>query len=557
MSKSLISRLSIILFSSLMVIQSCQTPTNTINISESKKFSIKANGCEIKLPFYSDIWINAPTYTYTKDGIPKTVDASGYLKFFLDKNESGNILLKLIYDSPDGPNSQFFEMKSILPIDTIRDGESIPIVGTGNYMYVANKCVFNNMTGNLSTENSKFKIVYSGQSSLCTEPPEGGYDFLRNATITITNANGVTNNSFSCNLAPTPTPTPYTTATPTIFPTITPTPIITPTPTPTPSSNDCYSQTQNFSTKSVYQEIEDLENQIDELYFDLEYIDVISLQFNNLITDLDAFTNRPDSDIDTNLQGLINESNNLIEDTNLFIHNLIEESEFNEFSIKGNFDPNKLPPAGSLRIKLRGERELNPYRMDVYKSLTNLQKAQIRQQNTLSNYQKALERNASKQELNKLRQEIINAKSDLKKEIQKNKDSESKTKNNTQNNIQNSIDKNQQQIYNKLCKKNNQLKTYTYANGTYEASPKHGTKDTSYASRAPKDGQEALDNSLKISDNSTGRIGVSQGEIVLLRETTQGVYHGYVSPYNKLTEAQKNVLLKSGLVNQKGKILDK
>lgn len=50
------------------------------------------------------------------------------------------------------------------------------------------------------------------------------------------------------------------------------------------------------------------------------------------------------------------------------------------------------------------------------------------------------------------------------------------------------------------------------------------------------------------------RIAVDNGEFVLLRKTTNGVYHGYVCRWDQLTEPMRNILRDAGLVTFNGKI---
>ena len=55
----------------------------------------------------------------------------------------------------------------------------------------------------------------------------------------------------------------------------------------------------------------------------------------------------------------------------------------------------------------------------------------------------------------------------------------------------------------------------------YERNPKHGPIDRGEISREPKNGQEALDNSVQVKSASTGRIGIdyNEGEFVVFRRT--------------------------------------
>jgi hypothetical protein len=79
-------------------------------------------------------------------------------------------------------------------------------------------------------------------------------------------------------------------------------------------------------------------------------------------------------------------------------------------------------------------------------------------------------------------------------------------------------------------------------------------------STAPKNGQQALNNSIKISGGGTGRIGVSEGQIVVLSQTMTGVFHGYVVTWETLSSDKDmqdviNDMKKAGLINSKGKTL--
>ena len=95
-----------------------------------------------------------------------------------------------------------------------------------------------------------------------------------------------------------------------------------------------------------------------------------------------------------------------------------------------------------------------------------------------------------------------------------------------------------------------------HQNGTFENAPYHGKVDNSVKSRALQDGQAALDNSVPVSpDTTTRRVGVSNNEIVVLDETTEGVFHGHVRSWEDLTPKMQNALRKAGLVDKKGKII--
>lgn len=80
-------------------------------------------------------------------------------------------------------------------------------------------------------------------------------------------------------------------------------------------------------------------------------------------------------------------------------------------------------------------------------------------------------------------------------------------------------------------------------------------KDNGRKNKAPKDGQTALDNSIPIGNNTTRRVGISNGEFVVLDEITKGVFHGHVRSWDELSSKMKAELIKAGMVNKKGKII--
>ncbi len=92
-------------------------------------------------------------------------------------------------------------------------------------------------------------------------------------------------------------------------------------------------------------------------------------------------------------------------------------------------------------------------------------------------------------------------------------------------------------------------------NGTFENAPYHGKNGNSVKSKAPIDGQSALDNSVSIGENTTRRVGVSNGEIVVLDETGNGMFHGHVRSWSDLSNQMKSALIKGGLVDRKGNII--
>lgn len=208
MSKRLISRLSIILFSSLMVIQSCQTPTNTVsNILESKKFSIKANNCDIELPFIQDVTIENNWLYITTPKSSSLGSFGKYGKMTISKDEGGFVYISISSFTLDGPNGVYFEMVSKSSATDIKEGDVIDLTGSGYFGYYYDRCPFGEtLKGQLTTENGKFKFVFGGKSGTC----DAYYDFIKDGTVEIRDATIVTSQVYTC-IVPTPTPEPTTT----------------------------------------------------------------------------------------------------------------------------------------------------------------------------------------------------------------------------------------------------------------------------------------------------------------------------------------------------------
>jgi RHS repeat-associated protein len=93
-------------------------------------------------------------------------------------------------------------------------------------------------------------------------------------------------------------------------------------------------------------------------------------------------------------------------------------------------------------------------------------------------------------------------------------------------------------------------------NRKYQKSDKHGRYKKGNVSAAPKDGQTALDNSVQVKDTSPRRIGVDpvNQEIVVLDQTSEGVFHGHVRAWSELTSQMQNALQESGLTSSNGTI---
>lgn len=94
----------------------------------------------------------------------------------------------------------------------------------------------------------------------------------------------------------------------------------------------------------------------------------------------------------------------------------------------------------------------------------------------------------------------------------------------------------------------------------YDGSNKHGKYDRPGANRRPTNGQEALDNSVRVKPTSARRVGVDPktGEIVVFDEThpDKCVFHGHVRRWDELEPEMKKALEKAGMTTGKGKIIN-
>jgi Protein of unknown function (DUF1557). len=94
-----------------------------------------------------------------------------------------------------------------------------------------------------------------------------------------------------------------------------------------------------------------------------------------------------------------------------------------------------------------------------------------------------------------------------------------------------------------------------HPHGKYEDAPYHHLQSKGAKSLAPQNGQAALDNSVFVKTSSDVRVGINQGEFVVLRKTSENLYHGYVLEWNRLDVELKNALIRAKMVNHRGKIL--
>ncbi|SSW65522.1 DNase CdiA [Achromobacter veterisilvae] len=91
----------------------------------------------------------------------------------------------------------------------------------------------------------------------------------------------------------------------------------------------------------------------------------------------------------------------------------------------------------------------------------------------------------------------------------------------------------------------------------YEAAPYHGTYDNAIKSRAPANGQEALNSSIQVKSTSPRRIGIDYEtkEFVVFDNTQDMTYHGHVRAWDDLHPDMQRALQQAGMVDRKGKIL--
>jgi len=96
----------------------------------------------------------------------------------------------------------------------------------------------------------------------------------------------------------------------------------------------------------------------------------------------------------------------------------------------------------------------------------------------------------------------------------------------------------------------------------YEDAAYHGKNDNAVKSRAPTNGQAALDNSVQVKPTSPRRVGVdvANKEIVVIDRTQVNAdksekYHGHVRGYKDLHVDQQNALKRAGKVDSKGGII--
>lgn len=100
-----------------------------------------------------------------------------------------------------------------------------------------------------------------------------------------------------------------------------------------------------------------------------------------------------------------------------------------------------------------------------------------------------------------------------------------------------------------------------HPHGIYEDAGYHHVNSSGRKSPAPKNGQAALDVSVPCPkdesepSNFRHRIAICDEKIVVLRQTSEGKYHGYVCSWEDLESHMQKALKRHNLVTKKGKII--
>ena len=91
----------------------------------------------------------------------------------------------------------------------------------------------------------------------------------------------------------------------------------------------------------------------------------------------------------------------------------------------------------------------------------------------------------------------------------------------------------------------------------YQGASYHGSISNSVKSKAPANGQDALDVSVQVKDTSPRRVGVDHetGEFSVFDQTSEGIFHGHVRSWSELTTQMQNALIKTGIADRKGNVL--
>lgn len=91
----------------------------------------------------------------------------------------------------------------------------------------------------------------------------------------------------------------------------------------------------------------------------------------------------------------------------------------------------------------------------------------------------------------------------------------------------------------------------------FESNPKHSRKKRGRVSAQPTNGQEVLDYSVQIREESPRRLGVDvpNEEIVIFMQHLPDIFHGFVVEWNDLEPRAQKILQQLGLVTRRGRIV--
>jgi hypothetical protein len=95
-----------------------------------------------------------------------------------------------------------------------------------------------------------------------------------------------------------------------------------------------------------------------------------------------------------------------------------------------------------------------------------------------------------------------------------------------------------------------------HIHGEYKDAPYHHFNSKGSKNPAPLDGQWALDNSIPVGDatDSKQRVGLSCEQIVILKWTSENLWHGFVVTWKEARSEVHNTLIAKGWANRRGKI---
>ncbi|WP_406821114.1 hypothetical protein ACJA3S_05640 [Pseudomonas sp. KnCO4] len=90
----------------------------------------------------------------------------------------------------------------------------------------------------------------------------------------------------------------------------------------------------------------------------------------------------------------------------------------------------------------------------------------------------------------------------------------------------------------------------------YEAAPYKGKVDNAVKSRAPINGQDALDSSIQVKTTSPRRVVIDyeSKEFVVFDKTLDTTYHGHVRSWKDLHPDMQKALQQTGMADRKGNI---